>query len=142
MQSGTAGITWRAFAQPWGDDPRVCAAAFRELMPEGVDKSSSHHLSQTEIGGENPCSQHLSGNPLVSEYAVKQACAGASESSPRGSEYDVTASTLVQSSLVIFFWRVGTLVSWKAAMDLASARKERASARVITWATLFYPKRW
>ena len=25
-----------------------------------VDKSASHHLSQTEIDGDNPCSQHLS----------------------------------------------------------------------------------
>jgi hypothetical protein len=62
MQSGTAGLTWRAFAQPWGDDPRVCAAAFRELMPVGVGKSSSHHLSQTEIGSDNPCSRQLSGD--------------------------------------------------------------------------------
>ena len=35
MQSGTAGITWRAFAQPqpWGDDLRVCAVPLRELLP-------------------------------------------------------------------------------------------------------------
>jgi hypothetical protein len=26
-----------------------------------VEKSSSHHLSQFEIGGDNPCSRHLSG---------------------------------------------------------------------------------
>src|ERR1700741_651448 len=26
----------------------------------GVDKSASHHLSQTEIGSDNPCSRHLS----------------------------------------------------------------------------------
>jgi len=26
-----------------------------------VEKSSSDHLSQTEIGGDNPCSRHLSG---------------------------------------------------------------------------------
>jgi hypothetical protein len=24
-----------------------------------VEKSSSHHLSQNEIAGDNPCSQHL-----------------------------------------------------------------------------------
>jgi hypothetical protein len=70
MQSGTAGLTWRAFAQPWGDDPRVCAAAFRELMPVGVGKSSSHHLSQTDIGGDNPCHQHLPGKITVTDCVM------------------------------------------------------------------------
>jgi hypothetical protein len=38
------------FAMGWDDLPRI-----------DVDKSSSHHLSQTEIASDNPCSQHLSG---------------------------------------------------------------------------------
>jgi hypothetical protein len=46
MQFGTAGITWRAFAQPWGDDLRVCAVPLRELMPVGVEKSAYHQLSR------------------------------------------------------------------------------------------------
>jgi hypothetical protein len=33
-----------------------------------------HRLSRFEIGGDNPCSQHLSGNTLVSDYRVNQAC--------------------------------------------------------------------
>src|SRR5579862_8405405 len=39
--------------------PAECAgrASFQAI---DVDKSSSHQLSQTEIGGDNPCSQHLS----------------------------------------------------------------------------------
>jgi hypothetical protein len=36
----------------------------------GVEKSASHHVSQNEIDGDNPCSQHLSGNALVSDYGV------------------------------------------------------------------------
>jgi hypothetical protein len=42
MQSGTAGITWRAFAQPWGDDLRVCAVPLRELLPLRNPLSSSY----------------------------------------------------------------------------------------------------
>jgi len=38
----------------------------------GVVKSASHQLSQNEIGGDNPCSQHLSGNILVSDWRVNQ----------------------------------------------------------------------
>jgi hypothetical protein len=41
-QFGTAGITWRAFAQPWGDDLCVCTVPLRELLPVGVKKSSYH----------------------------------------------------------------------------------------------------
>jgi hypothetical protein len=29
--------------------------------------------SQTEIDGDNPCSQHLSGNTVISDYRVNQA---------------------------------------------------------------------
>ena len=36
----------------------------------GVEKSPSHHLSQTEIASDNPCSQHVSGNALPSDYVV------------------------------------------------------------------------
>jgi hypothetical protein len=32
------------------------------LIRMDVDKSASHHQSHTEIAGDNPCSQHLSGN--------------------------------------------------------------------------------
>ena len=72
MQSGTAGITWRAFAQPWGDDPCVCAVAFRELMPVSVEKSAYHHQSQAEIASDNPCYRHLSG---VSDFLISPALA-------------------------------------------------------------------
>ena len=37
-----------------------------------VEKSASHHQSHHEIAGDNPCSQHLSGNTLVSDYGVNQ----------------------------------------------------------------------
>ena len=30
-----------------------------------VDKSASHHLSQNEIGSDNPCSRQLSGNAQI-----------------------------------------------------------------------------
>src|SRR5580693_4576963 len=32
-----------------------------QLARIGVDKSASHHLSQNEIAGDNPCSRQLSG---------------------------------------------------------------------------------
>ena len=37
-----------------------------------VDKSSSQHLSQTEIAGDNPCSQQFFRNAPVSDYRVNQ----------------------------------------------------------------------
>jgi len=37
-----------------------------------VKKPSSHHLSQSEIDGDNPCSRQLSGNTPVSYYGVNQ----------------------------------------------------------------------
>jgi hypothetical protein len=36
-----------------------------------VDKSASHHLSQTEIDGDNACSQHLSG---FSDFRLLMLC--------------------------------------------------------------------
>jgi hypothetical protein len=33
----------------------------------GVEKSASHQLSHNEIASDNPCSQRLSGNTLVSD---------------------------------------------------------------------------
>src|SRR4029077_10102375 len=33
-----------------------------------VGKSSSHYHSQNDIGGDNACSQHLSGSAPVSDY--------------------------------------------------------------------------
>jgi hypothetical protein len=43
---------------------RNCLLQMGRDVPDAidVDKSASHHLSQTEIGGDNPCSQHLSKN--------------------------------------------------------------------------------
>ena len=35
-----------------------------------VEKSASHHLSQTEIDGDNPCSRHLSEKPCFTVTPV------------------------------------------------------------------------
>ena len=39
----------------------------------GVEKSAYHHLSQIEIGGDNPCSRHLSGfSSLVESKSLRR----------------------------------------------------------------------
>jgi hypothetical protein len=46
------------------------AAQSSTAFPITVEKSSSHHLSQNEIGGDNPCSRHLSLRTLIHSNPV------------------------------------------------------------------------
>ena len=39
-----------------------CSMQIPKVLLITVAKSSSHHLSQNEIAGDNPCSRHLSGS--------------------------------------------------------------------------------
>ena len=45
-----------------------CIRDVRELVDRWIDveKSSSHHLSHSEIASDNPCSRQLSGRVRVS----------------------------------------------------------------------------
>ena len=52
--------------------PRV-AVHGASIEPIGVAKSPSHHQSQTEIDGDNHCSQHLSRRALDTDYRVDRA---------------------------------------------------------------------
>ena len=47
------------------------AAQSSTAFPITVEKSSYHHLSQTEIGGDNPCSQHLSNISKIGNSLTK-----------------------------------------------------------------------
>jgi hypothetical protein len=44
-------------------NPEVVFGRFLAESQMGVEKSASHHVSQGEIGSDNPCSRQLSGMP-------------------------------------------------------------------------------
>jgi len=61
-----------------------------------VEKSSSHHLSQSEIGSDKPCSQHLSGNSLVSDY--RGSLNGSTQHRPEVQSRGVSTAKLFESA--------------------------------------------